>query len=117
MTITPRDEFLTDVLITAVEGGIGHWADDITDYCYDDDAGRRGATISCYDDASIEGFRLTLGLIENGIKLIADPALQIASDYRREIAQASTDNDAGDIDAGLADCIVQAAVFGSIAYC
>lgn len=36
MTITPRDKFLTDVLITAVEGGIGHWADDITDYCAPD---------------------------------------------------------------------------------
>lgn len=117
MTTTPRDEFLTDVLITAVEGGIGYWADDITDYCYDDDdASRRGATLVCHDE-DVYGFRLTLGLIEDGIKLIADPALQIASDYRREIAQASTDNDAGDIDAGLADCIVQAAVFGSIVYC
>jgi hypothetical protein len=45
-----------------------------------------------------------------------NPDLKIGSTYRHTISLAYADTDAGMIDAGLADCIVQVAAFGEIMF-
>lgn len=126
-----REEFLADVITTAVEGGTGYWAA-VTHYQYEYDGilclavgkgaegPRKGegtrATIVDEDDGATH--EITVETIARGIGLIARGECQYATaeDYVRRIAAASRENDAGEIDAGDADNIVQAGLFGKLVY-
>lgn len=126
-----RIEMLTDILVAAVEGGTGYWAQ-VSDYNYsNDDPTRRGATLHELDDDaptgySPKGIRLTLETIENAMVAIA--ASQSVEDIgmprhawpgasiRKLVAGALATNDAGDADAEIADCITQVALLGKVIY-
>lgn len=120
-----RTEFLSDVLTTAVEGGINYWAQ-VSGYRWNCPPAERGVTVHDVvgDDIPPEGRRVTLDDIARAVNAIAkaplsDPepvALGLHRQYRRQVVEASRENDAGDIDAGLADAIVQVAVFGEVIY-
>jgi hypothetical protein len=61
---------------------------------------------------------LTAEMLERGLALIADPSKDIGlhTSYRQQIVGAAAMNEAGDIDADLADHIVQVAVFGKVIF-
>jgi len=120
-----REEFLADILCTIIEGSpdIAYWA-----------TGRN--TIRTQGDdwkySSIElkptepafrgkdprnGWQLVnASVVENGIAAIKDGRVKVSSDILGWIVGGSNENDAGNIDAICADCIVQAALFGDIVF-
>lgn len=77
------------------------------------------AKLTVDEALAIEGsdvHAITIETIAAGIGRITRGELTIREDLRRLIAEASRENDAGDIDADAADCIVQAALFGELVY-
>tara|TARA_R100000697_G_scaffold83665_1_gene95720 strand:+ start:134 stop:502 length:369 start_codon:yes stop_codon:yes gene_type:complete len=119
-TTTPRTihvaieldhEFLSDVLTTAVSGGITYWAD-VTEHAKD-----------LYEIApnvemrmEFEPQALSSDHIAIGIRKAMERTPGCAMHIRRRITQAVQYQDASCIDAGDADVIVQLAVFESIVY-
>lgn len=122
-----RDEFLRDVAITAAEGGIGYWSV-LTKYKWsatnslDDMLPFPVMRIEPSEDPEdFKACNITKRTIQKGIALIGNPdvtddELQLAPTYRRQIIGASKLNDACNIDAELADHIVQAGLFGKVIY-
>lgn len=114
------DEFLSDVLITAVESGgasLFYWD------------GFRMMTIDRQPDLSIDAidffaddgdgerhrYEITHEDVGNAIQAILDGTVSLG--YPKEyIVRAVSELDAGDIDATAADCIIQAACFGEVVY-
>ncbi len=131
-----RTQFLADVLTTAIEGGINYWGAVSTYKWYSptleggtaehlDGMPNAYATVHEEDPDTEDGYAETgvaVGLedIARGIGVIRRNEFPkhegISAGRRATILEASDENDAGEIDADLADCIVQAAMFGKIVY-
>jgi hypothetical protein len=117
-TKTDREEFLDDVIVTAIEGGIGYWS-----VCHSykwKDQPAVTAVIQEWDeweDKAI-GDKITVdrALIRKGIKQVLSGEADVAASMVKIIAGANATNDGGDIDADAADVIVQAAIFGTLTY-
>ena len=111
-----RNDFLKDIFITAIEGGINYWCI-VKNYrwnCED---------FSCkvieYDedtDSHKNRYNLNAAVIEQGILKVKERSFQVNSDILAYILLADHNNDAGDIDSICADVIVQAGLFGEIVY-
>jgi hypothetical protein len=122
---TARIQFLNDVITTAVEGGIGHWASPSA-YNWGTDKGKFSldgtpypTTVTIYeeeDEGNFRFFPLTIDAVASAIRKISRGESQISEDRVKTIVDASRENDGGDIDADLADCIVQVAVLGDVVY-
>jgi hypothetical protein len=129
-TVTPRFidyeaqrlQFLRDILCTAIEGGIEYWAE-----CQKVEHGESpepgGLDYVSFEVRDIEGPLAEWHLIDTNkiaeaIEAIIDPqsTIQIGSGYRIQITGAYTALDAGDIDADLADIIVQVAAYGEVVF-
>lgn len=124
-----RDQFLTDILCIAVEGGINHWVDG-EDYRYNGDPAGRGVTLTGWagepgdsDEDPIEfPLRLDLDLISSGVNQIVTG--QVDGIDSELVAVVGGCNFAGscapdhgtDIDADIADAIVQVAVLGELVF-
>lgn len=117
VTLPVEEQFLKDVLSTAVEGGIGHWAH------------ATGIVRSQIDNTVIhvelepadnpEEFNKTavnLDTVLLGMQRVLANGFQIDPDIRESIARGVTTNDASDIDAEAADCVIQTGVLGDIVY-
>lgn len=120
VNLTEQD--IQDIVIIALEGGIGYWA------CLDDTDASGDKTTSEWaadvlltggsltftdaegdpDDPDTESWTLTLDKLLNGIKLYFEDGCHVKVE----------DNsiDTSDIDANDADCIVQFALFGEVVY-
>ena len=117
-TKTAREEFLDDVIVTAIEGGIGYWS-----VCHSykwQDQPEVTAVIQEWDeweDKAI-GDKITVdrALIRKGIKQVLSGEADVHKSMVKLIAAANATNDGGDIDADAADVIVQAAIFGTLTY-
>lgn len=126
-----RVEFLSDILIAAIEGGTGYWAQ-VSQYQYLDDGelkvfaaprkpdeGTRATIHVLKDDESgyeEQGHDITVDTIAKGIGRIVRGEVKIKQRMRDAIAEASAGNEADNIDADDADAIVQAALFGELVY-
>lgn len=114
------DEFLSDVLITAVESGydsLFYW-DGVRMMTVDrnDDLSINEIDFfACDGDGERQRFNLTHEDVGNAIQAILDGSVKLG--YPLEyIQRAVREHDAGDIDATAADCIIQAACFGEVVY-
>lgn len=118
-----RTEFLNDVLVAALEGGIDYWAD-ISSYQFPSEEHWQTKSVSALvresegDDGAPGRWRnVTISTAAEGINLIMKRAdIQVAPGVRKAIAGASVTNDAGDVDADLADVIIQVALLGEVRY-
>jgi hypothetical protein len=115
-----REQFLADVLVCIVEdGGYNSWRRiKAGSYQYDPPA-EAHASILCLGDGAPEEYsehEVTLDTIAAGIAKLQGGEIQINSELLGWILAASAKNDAGDIDAEAADCILQAALFGELVY-
>ena len=112
-----RVDFLCSVLVTAVEGGIGYWAE-IKDYSWQEDENHNliHAEVSVREDDSPAWSKVNLDTVEYGLERIASRALTIHSATLGVILVADRRNDASEIDADAADCIIQVALFGELRY-
>lgn len=118
--MTAREEFLSDVITTAIEGGIGYWSVTLQ---YQAD-GRaivgevRGpgtqATISPTDSEAV--YVITPSTISVGLSQLRRGTAAVNRDLLGHALVAETNLDAGDIDADVADMIVQVALFGEVVY-
>lgn len=140
MSETKREKFLTEILITAVEGGIGYWSQ-IEGYNHSSGTpSERGGILHIRDiepsdvvdqinlietdgNGTLQ-VQLDLKVIEAGVKAIQDPSFKINSDIAAIVWNADRRNDScpenetspGDIDANVADCVVQAGLFGKLVF-
>lgn len=116
-----RTEFLADILTTAVEGGINYWAE-VSDYTWDfDNPGVAFVRVYCIEDDDLtppEGVPVDIEKIAKAIARILNPEIptDLSATNVKMIGDASKENDAGDVDADLADCIMQVAVLGDVIY-
>lgn len=126
-----RSQFLFDVFVTALEGGIGYWSvcekyhnhtgkgsygeDAISDFY---------AVISDSEGDDFADERIDIDVIARGIGLFVkyvrgtDDGKPLAADhYWRQFLEANDSNgDEGDYDADVADAIVQFGLFGEVVY-
>lgn len=118
--VAPRKEFLSDILLTAIEGGINYWAWQHARSWDEDYEILNAITISPMDEDGSEGTQVTVdhAKLEEAIALIVGPQseFEVRDDILQQIVLATRNNDAGEIDAEAADVIVQAACFGEIVY-
>ena len=115
-----REQFLADILITAIEGGTGYWAA-VSGYKWSDEAPETTrATLhelndeeTAYDGAQYD---LTIDAVATGLGRIRRGEVGVSGTLRETIALADRENDAGYIDADGADVITQAALLNEIRY-
>jgi hypothetical protein len=102
---------LNDLMTTALEGGINHWCNEAkaTVECngWISDALVVGYAINLYDSETHEPYQLTLSGLMKGIELYSGKHQLPMDDNRLDLGQ---------IDAAIADCIIQYAVFGEVRY-
>ena len=98
-----RTQFLTDIYVCALEGGIGYWSTCI-EYRW---STTQRAVIEDLEDAVHE---ITLDTISHGINAVADGSVAVSDYLRNLIRAANRSNDAGDVDAIAADVIAQAGI-------
>jgi hypothetical protein len=109
-------QFLSDVIVTAVEGGINYWSE-IKSYKIRDGVAECQVRIDPRVDNSDNNWHiLSPSGIKSGILKINRGNTELCKDYRKQIAGAWATKDAGDIDAPLADVIVQVALYGEIIF-
>lgn len=128
-----REEFLADIISTAIEGGIGYWAETrhyqwvnngvpqlvVIKAGYDPDLkfeDTRAVIVDFEGENPNTEREITIDVIARGIAKIKDPKFRINKTLRGTILAADVENDAGEIDVEGADVIVQAALFGEIVY-
>lgn len=112
-----RQRFLADIIISAVEGGTGYWAQ-VSVYRHDCPAAETAATLHEIEpeDPSEPGRQLDTETIAAGIKAIVSPGFSVRADLQAVIKTADETNDASLLDAEAADAIVQAGLFGALVY-
>lgn len=116
-----RTQFLADIITTAVEGGISYWAE-VSHYTWDfNNPGVAFVRVYCTEDDELtppEGVPVDIEKIAKAISRILDPEIptDLSATNVKMIRDASVENDAGDIDADLADCIMQVAVLGDVIF-
>lgn len=139
-----RTQLLHDIMITALEGGVGYWsyADDVVRhenddlwyasyvlYCWDGEMdsktwektpGECGASTNDAPIPACKGHRITPDVVAHAVSVIGDtkkhPDVGMHIDYRRQVRDASFEPEDADIDASLADCIVQVGAFETVIY-
>ncbi|HEV2611804.1 MAG TPA: hypothetical protein VGU61_16170 [Noviherbaspirillum sp.] len=132
------DSFLAQILETAVDGACSYWADvsaedvsdsadpdgardyDLSDYIEGDDSGGDrpfySAASFLVSNDTTQGGTLDLVGIADAIERIAGGEVEVAPAIREIIITAVREDDASDIDAEAADCIIQVGLFDEIVY-
>jgi hypothetical protein len=112
-----REQFLSDVVTIALEGGINYWADYRNYRNYQWGEGPTSVEIKDMECGMPSPWRnISHASIERGIKAIASGKVRFSAEIMGWILAGSALDDAGEIDATAADCIIQAAMFGEIVY-
>ena len=130
-TMSKRQIFLSDVVITALEGGIGYWSQASkyrSGYSRDvlDEKARKPASAVIHevneDESGYSEQALTVDtkLVAKAFqKIMSEDEIRYTSKvWRKRMVAAYWDVEDGvcDIDAGDADCIVQIGLFGEVRY-
>ena len=116
-----RRSFLADVIVTAVEGGIGYWAY-TRNYTFEyadnlkKDRDLAFASAEVREGDKPEWHELSPDVVEAGITKLLAGTLGLHRSLLGTLYTANLYNDAWEIDSELADCIVQAALLGEIIY-
>lgn len=115
-----RKQFLHDIFVTALEGGIGYWSQ-ASKYRWSvcdghtEDLDNFVAVIHDTED-NRKKYTVDRAVIQRGLSKIASGTAKVHESYVKRIGQASRENDFGNCDAGDADVIVQAGLFGEVVY-
>ena len=114
-----RTDFLENIVVAAVEGGIGYWAD-MKNYTFEEGKGDDHSMVSAECFVNVHGYMgwriLNIDTIRLGITKIKEPDFKINNMVLDDIIRGDRDSDAGQIDSTAADCIVQAGLFGKLIY-
>ena len=118
-TSPERTDFLAGVLVTAIEGGIGYWAETRNyRYAHDGDGNLLTASAEVRDAENGNGdwMPATLGTVQAGINEIKEGNIRLSRRVVGQVLAADRENNAGEIDAESADCVLQAGLLGGIPY-
>ena len=110
-------EFLSDILVTALEGGINHWAD-IRDYQHNQPGNGDLIVVTAEINAN-NGYgwqSVNANTVKVGVNRVLNSNFRINPTIRAAIFQADRENDASNIDSHCADAILQAGMFGILVY-
>jgi hypothetical protein len=108
------DLFFTDILTTAVEGGIDHWAS--TRRHELGDAGYRRLEVNDHD-GELEWQLLDVTVVARGVDLILQDGQTLLADrFAGMLRVARAAGNSSFIDAELADYIVQVGLFGEVVF-
>lgn len=115
-SIVVTEEDIDDIMCAALEGGITYWcckAEVVGEYLgeWGHEQIARGGTLKLHDREEDEVYELTREKLLNGIKLAYD--YDCYHDYEWCDGHSL---DCCQIDADVADCIVQYALFGDVIY-
>lgn len=118
-----RNEFLQDILTTAVEGGIGYWSE-CEGYHWDHEKPWEARVVLyCTEDPTLtgkDGVEVDVDSIARALAVFRDPErakrTKVSQPTIDAINRAYRECDAGDIDADLADIIVQVAIFDEVIF-
>ena len=127
--MTDKQAFYSDVIITAVEGGIGYWSY-VRGYVHghDEDFNDENRTpahteVFDFEDGDVEApdakwHKLDNKVIAKAFKLIMskDEIPYASKEWRKRMVAAYWANDCCDIDSGDADMVVQIALLGEVVY-
>lgn len=116
-TITRESaQFAADVITVAIEGGVNYWAE-IISFHYDE-TDPAGATTTIHDlHDHGPRFEITVPKVLDAVHRISTDPTSVGVGWpAAEIAAAWTNRDAAEIDADLADIIVQVAAFGKVIF-
>lgn len=107
--IEVTDENIDDIICDAFEGGITYWCDNVEvvgKYLgeYASDQISRGGKLILHDFEEDKEYELTLEKFLNGYKLAVEDGIF------------DGDADGDEYDGGVADCIIQYAIFDEIVY-
>lgn len=115
-----RTDFLEGIIVTAVEGGINYWSQ-VSGYRWSEGPVR--VTVHEIEDertgeSKEEGVKITADSIDKAITAILEPGstIRLRKDIVEAIATENREMDGSYIDAEIADCIVQVAMFGEVKY-
>lgn len=108
-----REQFLADVLITAVEGGVNYWAH-TSEYRWLGGP-KRTRVVLCDMEGDEKEHFVTIETIAEGLATIRKGS-GLNKSIMAAILLGDTNNDGGEIDSDAADCIVQAGIFGEVIY-
>lgn len=114
ISVPVSDQLCADVLCTALEGGIGYWAE--ADDIVSGEGVYHRVTLTDAEGDDDWSHILDNDAIRRGIEQALHPDFAVDSAIRGAIFEGVVQNDAGYIDAIAADVIVQAACFGEIVY-
>jgi len=105
-TIKYTSQERRDILVTALEGGINYWVSSFTDTQRDTEGYYTSVSLTTFESGTIH--HLTPDTIQAGAdRLLADTDMGLtAADIR----------DPDNVDAELADIIIQYALFGELVY-
>jgi hypothetical protein len=112
------EQFASDVIITAIEGGIGYWAN-VLEYRHTPEPAtakiREQEATDPKDNVPKEA-TLNREFIQKGIDALASGAIKVNPRLLGNILVGAVTDDAGEVDSDGADVIVQAALFGELVY-
>lgn len=121
VSITITDQDLSDILTTALEGGINYWARgvEVVDRNYRGVASEvleYGGALFIIGDEDARGYFKKDGLIDKNILINAITKFLKTSPTFIYHSEGEWLLDVGNIDASAADVIIQLAVFGEVIY-
>lgn len=112
--MTEKEQFFSDILTTAREGGI-FWAD-FRRTQRDSDLSVLSFEFRDNEDPTQDWARVDLESIERSIELIMSGTVEMYHPDAVAIGEAYLELDAGQVDAELADIVVQVAAYGEIVF-
>jgi hypothetical protein len=115
--VNVQRQFLSDVLTTAVEGGITYWLLMVhsIERTAELDVLRVVGPLFVGEDKPLQK-DITLMTVRDGLLNILTGKAKVSEDILRDVMLGVINNDASYIDAGDADVIVQAGLFGEVVY-
>lgn len=108
------EEFLTDILTTAAEGGINYWVSESK--CIIRSKTFEWLTFEVKPQDSEIWYKVDPTSVFQGLQSIVAAKFVVNPDVKAGIREAIASNDASNLDADDVDCIVQAGLFGEIVY-
>lgn len=118
LTVTPSDELLAGVIITALEGGIGYWSS-CSEYEWENRPPSEVYAVVHDSEDKDKEFRITIETIREGLRKIVHDEVKYnlgEDEYMQNLAVGILTEEDYDYDAGDADNIVQAGLFGELVY-
>lgn len=115
------DEFVSDVLIVAFDGSLGacwYWSKPAPTQwlAVVDDKWKQVLITEPESNEPNKVLLVDESVVQRGIQLLIEHKVGINNDLFVHLMTAVLEGDAGEVDADVADCIIQAGLFGQIVY-